>query len=112
MEIQHSICNGIAIVRLGGRLDTANSDTLETALLAALTDETTQVVLDFQEVDYVSSGGLRVILLLAKRMTARKGALAMFGAGRSVEGVFRISGLSRIVPLFPDEAQAIGALTG
>ena len=65
--------DGKLTLALEGRLDTATSHQLQDALLPAL-DVARQVELDFSKLDYVSSAGLRV-LLLGQKTAKEKGAL-------------------------------------
>jgi anti-sigma B factor antagonist len=106
------VAEGVTVVRIHGRLDAATSARLESALLPAIGPGANRVVLDLQDVEYVSSGGLRVVLQLAKELRLLDGSAAIFGAGRSVRGVCQLTGVARVVPLFATEAEAVAAVRG
>ena len=61
LNINKTTENGICTVALEGRLDTITSPELETELKSSL-DEVTELILDFEKLEYISSAGLRVLL--------------------------------------------------
>lgn len=65
-----------------------------------------KVVLDFSEVSYVSSAGLRIVLMAAKRVQQVNGAFALCSLNPEIQKIFEISGLVRILRIFrsPEEA--------
>ncbi len=109
MEISTRTSNDTHIVAIAGNLDSATSPEAQKALDAVLVSAR-KVALDFSELDYISSAGLRVLLGAAKRLRASGGTLRMFGLNQSVREVFEISGFSTILPVYPSEAEAIGAI--
>ena len=68
------------------------------------------LVLDLSGVDYMSSAGLGTTVWLAKRMREAKQEFALSGLRDRVAHVFRLSGLDRILPVYPDRATADAAL--
>ncbi len=109
MEISTRTSNDTHIVAIAGNLDSSTSPEAQKALDAVLVSAR-KVALDFSELDYISSAGLRVLLCAAKRLRASGGTLRMFGLNQSVREVFEISGFSTILPVYPSEAEAIGAI--
>jgi anti-anti-sigma factor len=109
MEISTRTSNDTHIVAIAGNLDSATSPEAQKALDAVLVSAR-KVALDFSELEYISSAGLRVLLGAAKRLRASGGTLRMFGLNQSVREVFEISGFSTILPVYPSEAEAIGAI--
>ncbi len=94
---------------MAGRLDAATSPEVETQIVAAL-DRSGAWLVDLSEVVYISSAGLRVLLLLAKRLQGKNGKLALCGLSDGVREVFDISGFSLIFKIFPDRAPALDFL--
>jgi anti-sigma B factor antagonist len=94
------------IVRLDGSLDTSTAPDAQTHLDAIANDSPALVVVDLQDVDYLSSAGLRVLLSTAKKLRPH-GALRLFGLNPTVRDVFDISGFSMIFPVFDDELAAL-----
>ena len=101
---------GAVIHRIAGRLDTATSAAAERSILGAMAPGQSRVLLDMREVAYVSSAGLRVVLLAAKQAKAAAGGVALFGLQPAVRDVFDISGFSRILAIAPGEAEAAAML--
>jgi len=64
-------------------------------------------ILDLNGLDYISSAGLRVILLLAKNLKAKKGKLSLCSVSGPVKDVFMISGFSTIIPTHDNRASAL-----
>ncbi|MEO5903257.1 MAG: STAS domain-containing protein [Gemmatimonadaceae bacterium] len=109
MQISTRTNNDIHIVAIAGSLDSTTSPEAQKALAAVLTNAK-KVALDFSDLDYISSAGLRVLLGAAKQLRASGGTLGMFGLNQSVREVFEISGFSAILAVYPSEAQALGAM--
>jgi anti-sigma B factor antagonist len=109
MEISTRTSNDIHIVAISGSLDSGTSPEAQKALDAVLRGAK-KVALDFSELDYISSAGLRVLLGAAKTLKASGGTLRTFGLNQSVREVFEISGFSSILAVYPSEAEALGAM--
>jgi anti-sigma B factor antagonist len=108
MQISTRRSNDIHIVAIAGNLDSTTSPEAQKALDAVVAGATT-VALDFSELDYISSAGLRVLLGAAKKLRGSGGTLRMFGLNQSVREVFEISGFSAILAVYPSEAEALEA---
>ncbi len=93
--------NAIKQIILQGRLDSTTSLELEKTLqdlFSVLNNQTlTGVVIDFFALDYVSSAGLRVILMTAKRAKQTKSRLILCNLQPHVKEVFEISGFLKIL---------------
>ena len=109
MDIKESQHGATAVLGIAGRLDSSTAPQLEARLTAVLGAHPA-VVLDLAELDYVSSAGLRVLLMGAKRAKAGNVALALAGLGPHVREVFDISGFTAIFTIHPDRAAALAAL--
>jgi anti-sigma B factor antagonist len=108
MEIIESSEAGQLVIELKGRLDGATSKALEDRFAAILDGGAKQLVLDFAGLDYVSSAGLRVLLMAAKRIKTSQGRLAICALRPDVLEVFEISGFSKIFSLYASRAEALG----
>jgi stage II sporulation protein AA (anti-sigma F factor antagonist) len=97
------------ILRLVGRIDAGNAQKAEADLFLHLKPES-RLALDFSQVNFVSSAGLRIFLMMAKKSKALKGALALFALPPVVKEVFEISGFSKILTIKPSQEEAIQAL--
>jgi anti-anti-sigma factor len=87
----------VAAYKLVGRLDGANAAVHEQALLALLTGDVNAVTIDLSELNYVSSAGLRVLLVTAKATKARGGVVSLKSPKPAILDVLRISGFDKIL---------------
>ena len=85
-------------VALDGRIDTLTAPQLESELKPLL-NGITELVLDFAQVAYISSAGLRVLLATQKSMRSVGGSLMITNAVPAVREVFDITGFSDILTL-------------
>ncbi len=82
-----------------GRLDATTSGATEKELLALLVGEVDSINIDMSELDYVSSAGLRVLLVVAKAAKAKGGKLVLFSLKPAILEVIKISGFDRIIAI-------------
>ena len=106
MEVRTEVTDGMAVFRIVGRLDASAGPNLESAVASALGGGNPRILFDMGDVTFVSSAGLRVILMTAKQAMAAKGGLAIFGLRSAVNEVFEISGLHKFIPIASDETEA------
>lgn len=106
MDVSTEVTDGVTIYRIAGRIDSASGPALDTAVKAGLTGATPRVMIDMSGVSYVSSAGLRAVLLAAKHVKNANGNLAVFGLQPAVGVVFSVSGISNLVTIGTDEADA------
>lgn len=97
MEIQKKQDGNALVLALQGRLDTTTAPQLEEALQASL-DGVTDLTLDFAELKYISSAGLRVILSTQKTMN-KQGSMKLCHVNSDVMEVFEITGFSDILTI-------------
>jgi anti-sigma B factor antagonist len=111
MEITSTQEGGILVMAVTGRLDALTSKELETLLLAPIEQGARQVVIDFAEMDYISSAGLRVLLLAARKLSDAGGKIALCGLKPAIKTVFDIAGFSTIFPIYGSQPEARNQLT-
>lgn len=93
MTINRTLENGKLIFALGGRLDTTTAGLLQEEVIPAL-DEAAQIELDFSELIYVSSAGLRVLLIAQKAATAKKVSLTLTNVSAEIMEVLEMTKFS------------------
>ena len=108
MEIKVERENGTLIAQVEGRVDSANAREFEQVLTEAIGDAQT-VVVDFEGLSYISSSGLRVLLLVAKTLRQRSANLALCALSESIREVFEISGFDKIIQIHDTRAEALAA---
>jgi anti-anti-sigma factor len=94
------------IVRMIGTLDMSTCSGVEAMLTSLLDSGTRKMVLNFADVDFVSSAGLRVLISTAKKLSAQGGGLRLCSLREQVQLVFDIAGLNAVIPTMADEAGA------
>lgn len=99
MQLSCEDADEVKIAAIQGQINGSNAGELEEALLALLAKGANKVVLDFGQVNYISSAGLRVVLLVAKKMTAAAGVLVLCGMQQGVFEVFEMCGFVDILTI-------------
>lgn len=84
-------------LQLGGRVDTTTAPQLETVLSESL-DGIKELVLDFDQLDYLSSAGLRVILVAQKQMN-KQGSMMIRHVNETIMEVFEVTGFADILTI-------------
>jgi stage II sporulation protein AA (anti-sigma F factor antagonist) len=110
MSVQTERDGKIAIVRLIDRIDSSNAAEAEQAVREVLEAREAGLLLDLSELDYISSAGLRVVLVGAKGMRANGGRFAMSGMKPNIRQVFEISGFLSMLQVHDDRSTALQAL--
>lgn len=100
----------VLVVAPIGHINSENATALETELLQHVDQGHHRIVLDFGQVDYVSSAGLRVVLMLAKQLRQVAGRLVLSGLQPQVREVFDISGFLTILKVAETRAAALTVL--
>ena len=85
------------LATLSGRLDTTNAAQFQQDIQELMTCENPDIELDCTDMEYTSSQGLRLFLLLQKSVNSRKGKLVMKNMKAQVKEVFDITGFSNII---------------
>ena len=110
MDIGESKEGAVFVLEPKGRLDSANARSFEERVLAALEKGENALLIDFDKLDYISSAGLRVLLMGAKRLQQSGGAIALCALSSSIHEVFEISGFLTIFNVHGDRAAALAAM--
>lgn len=109
MKISEEVKGDIAIVRIEGRLDAVTSAQIE-AKIQKLLEGKKKLVINLQDVDYLSSAGIRVLLATFKKIKAQNGKLAICSLTDDVMEIIKMAGFHTILPLFPTEEKALASL--
>ncbi len=93
-----------------GRIDSGNARAFESLVTERIGAGEHQVIVDFSRLDFISSSGLRVLLIAAKTLKIHKGAIALCSMKDHIKEVFQISGFDRIIPIRDTRQSALNAL--
>jgi anti-sigma B factor antagonist len=107
MEITGNKRKRSVVLELRGRLDTVSADGLGSRIEGLMERGERHLVLDFSELNYISSSGLRVLLMAAKRVKAVNGKLALVSLTRQNKVVFEIAGFSPVFTVYPSQEEAV-----
>jgi anti-anti-sigma factor len=107
LSISSSRNQNSLIVTLDGRIDANSAKALEQQCLTWIEDGHQQMVLDLTSVNFISSAGLRAILLIAKKLEQAKGEIKLCGLNNTLKDVFDISGFSKLFVIVPTVAEAL-----
>lgn len=107
LEIRESKEAEVLVLALVGRLDTKTAGALEKSVATHLAAGQRRFVLDLSGMEYVSSAGLRIFLMLAKKVGGGTGSLALCGLSPQVKEVFDIAGFTRLFTLAATLAEAL-----
>lgn len=84
-------------VILEGRLDTTTAPDLEKELKDSL-DDVTELIMDFEKLEYISSAGLRV-LLSAQKIMSRQGEMKLIHVSNTIMEIFEVTGFVDILTI-------------
>ena len=109
MEIIEEKQHDINIYRLIGRLDSNTSPRLEQKLFQAIFEGAKKMVVDFKDIDYISSAGLRVILKAFKALQREDGRIILCSMQKYVREIFEMTGIDSFVPTLDTMDDALKA---
>jgi anti-anti-sigma factor len=99
MEIEHRVENEILVFEIKGRLDAATAPVADKTINKTLDENTNRLLFDLSALEYLSSGGLRVILGAAKKIRRREGKVALAALNQYVFEIFEVSGFTSMIPI-------------
>lgn len=111
MHFANDKVGAVLFLQLQGQINSANAAALEACMVDHFDRGERKIVLDLSQLDYVSSAGLRVILLLAKKLKADNGVVALCDIQPRVREVLEISGFLAILTIFASRTEAQAALS-
>ena len=106
MELIFETKGNTTIVNLNGRLDTSNYTELEEKLLKIIT-KGSAILVDCAGLDYISSSGLRVLLLALKKAELTDSKLALCSLQDRIMEIFKISAFDSIFTIFQNQEEAL-----
>lgn len=84
-------------ISVNGRVDTTTVAELENGIFDQLNDDVESVVMDLQNLEYISSAGLRLLLKLQKKMNANKGQFTVTNTNAFVSEILSMTGFNEII---------------
>lgn len=101
IEVAEERNDDVLVLLPVGRLDSGNARSFESVVMDHVRSGERRMIVDFSRLDFISSSGMRVLLLAAKALKKEDvgGALVLCAMKNHIEEVFRISGFDRIIPI-------------
>ena len=107
MNVQVESSKEYTIVIVAGRIDSTNASEFEKPMMEVIEGGCTKIILDCSGLNYISSSGLRIFLIVLKKMIAVKGQFSLCNLQPGIKEIFDISGFSSIFSVFPDKEAAL-----
>ncbi|OGT58656.1 MAG: hypothetical protein A3F14_02020 [Gammaproteobacteria bacterium RIFCSPHIGHO2_12_FULL_43_28] len=95
------------VLHANGRIDSRTSQNFEKQFLEAIGAGNEAVIIDFKGIEYISSAGLRSLLIIAKHMQEANRDIALCAMNENVIEVIRITGFLSLFTIYPDLNTAI-----
>jgi anti-anti-sigma factor len=99
--------NGKHILRCAGRIDAASAMVLEKNMSEGLKEKEKWILLDFAQLNYLSSAGMRVLLSMTKKWKAKEGGVVIFNIKPEILEIIKMAGFERILTIAPTEKEAL-----
>jgi anti-anti-sigma factor len=97
----------INVIDLNGNFDIASSTEFDNQLMALIDAGETRILLDFSQVSFIASTGLRMLLKTAQRIKDENGLLHLCCINKTVQDVFKATGFDEILTVFDTKEQAL-----
>ncbi len=97
----------VRAVRIAGNLDTQTAPVAQEQLMQLIDDGATKILVDFEDLNYISSSGLRMLLVAVKRLETTSGQLRVCNANKTVQEVFEVSGFANIFSVYGSKTEAL-----
>jgi anti-sigma B factor antagonist len=107
MEINEREKQGVSIVDIKGKMDTITSSEAERYLFRLINQGNKKILLNFADLDFMTSSGLRVLLATSQTLHDAGGELCIYAVNGTVQKLFEISGFTAFLHICDDEAQAL-----
>ena len=100
----------VLVVHAEGRLDFMTAGEFEKEVSTLIQQLKQNVLLDFEKLDYISSAGLRSILILAKETKTKGNILALCSLNETIKEVFCISKFDSIITIYPTIEEGLASM--
>ncbi len=111
MSVTNSQESGVVIITVTGRLDSNETQGLEDEVLGVLERGESKLLFDFNELEYINSSGLRILVMAYQRLKKKNdGVVAISGLRDYIQEIFEISGYDKLFAIYPSRKDALGEL--
>lgn len=99
-------------VRIEGYLDSSTFPRLQEHLNGLIGEGQYHYLLDFSELDYISSAGLGVLIGMLREVREKGGDLKIINMSEKIQRIFNLLGFSKLLKVYPDEGTALASFQG
>lgn len=110
MDLQTKKENNAVVVTISGRLDAITTPEYEKKVRELIDSGDIYFVVDFEQVDYISSAGLRGLLLTAKLLNAKGGRVCLANVKGNVRSVFDMCSFNTVFKMENSVAEALAVI--
>lgn len=107
VQIQEKQLGEVLVLRIKGRLDAIASPNAEKTIFDHIDNGQSKLLVDFSQVDYLSSAGMRLLLRTAKKLKTSSGKLVVCSVTNNVLDVLKMSGFDHIIEISKNEDEGL-----
>lgn len=111
LQFNHEVIQGILIFKPCGRIDANTAQAFEEESLRHINTSFERIIIDFSLLDYLSSAGLRVLLIIARSVKNQGGDIIMCSLPDNINNVIKISGFDTILRVYLSVEDAVNYFT-
>ena len=107
VEIKEEKKGDVLVLQIKGRLDAISSPAAEKKIFDLITNGKNKLLMNFSEVDYLSSAGMRLLLRTTKKLKSLSGKLVICDVSANVMDVLKMSGFDHFIELSRTQEEAL-----
>lgn len=108
--VVNELDNNVSCIRLTGRLDVDGAGKIETPFTAHVAAGRRHALIDLGDVSFIASMGIRLLISSARALSLKGGRMVLFGAQEPVQRVLEEAAIDQIIPLAPNQDEALARL--
>ena len=109
LSIETENRQSVSVMKVRGRVDSETSIELDEALTKLLQEGRNQLVLNLQDVDFMSSAGLRAMVKAYQAAKRSGGDLRLASVSNPVEVILRTVGMIQMMQMYPSDQEAVAS---
>ena len=102
--------DGVLSAEVGGHIDGSNAAEFEETIRTAIDESDRAVIMDFEQLFYISSAGLRAVLITAKSLWKQNTRFALCSLSDQIKVVFKSTGFDRMISIHGSRREALESL--
>jgi len=104
------LSDGVEKIALAGRMDSAGTQEIDLRFTALTTTRPALIVVDFSQVSFLASIGIRTLVSSARALSQRGGHMVLASPQPRVEEVLKLAGIDSLIPMYADVGSACAGL--